>query len=636
MADLQPISIQQLVRASANAIALDAFVNEDASTMVFRPAADPIETLDYWRDYMSNLVSGKDGESIVFDDLTQAQKDEIRGADGLDGSYTLKGYETEAEMIADAANLPANVSVNVTNDTDTTKNGMYVYDGTTFTKSPYDPLTQAKSYTDTAKQSAIDIAGLDATTKANAAKAQAVGEANTYTNQEVTAVYEDYQGIHSTSDTKYIPLLSDSKNNILIGYDTALDKAVLTGVDLYPDSKNNYVYFTEQPLALEVNHIIGYGQSLSLGATATTIISTSQPYLNTTFNTGPRQDAIATSVIPLVEQYNNPSAGGGTTEGETHCSGAANYASLAMLKENGINPASHVIFASTAGRGGANIDQLKKGSSQYAVLLDHVTKAKNLNSGKTYHVPVLTWAQGENNTTTAYATYKAALQQLQVDVSNDIKVITGQIEPVRFITYQMSYYASNATSQVDKVQLDLVRENENFMLATPTYHLPFSGDGVHLTNVGYKWMGAYFGRAYKQYMTEGRKSDFINPKLAYIVGNKIFIKFDVPKKPLVLDVNTLAPATDFGFKLLDGVNQVAISSIIADGDTVTIQLVSTPTKDLKVRYAKDYRGAGLIVNGASGNLRDSTTDSVDILGIKRPLYHVCPHFELTAYLDKGI
>ncbi|EXC10564.1 cellulosome enzyme domain protein, partial [Acinetobacter baumannii 724909] len=56
-----------------------------------------------------------------------------------------------------------------------------------------------------------------------------------------------------------------------------------------------------------------------------------------------------------------------------------------------------------------------------------------------------------------------------------------------------------------------------------------------------------------------------------------------------------------------------------------------------VRYALDYLGAGLSIDGgASGNLRDSTTDSIEIAGVERPLYHVCPHFELTAFTDKGI
>lgn len=435
----------------------------------------------------------------------------------------------------------------------------------------------------------------------------------------------------------------DQNGNVLWGVDKTTGKFFAAGLDSVRTSAQTkaYKYFEQRPLALEINHVLSYGQSLSMGATATTVLSTSQPYSNLTFNTGPRKDAEATSVIPLVEQFNNPSIDGYANRGETHCSGLANYASRAMMMENGVNPESHIIFASTAGHGGYTIDQLKKGAAWYSVLIDQVNKAKELNVGKTYHVPVVPWIQGENNAVsgglqTPYAEYKAKLVQLQIDVDADIKAITSQNDPVRFITYQMSY-AARTWPDIAKAQLDLVRENNNFMLATPMYHFPYAGDNVHLTNVGYKWMGAYFGRAYKQYMIEGRKPDYINPLSAHIEGSQILIKFDVPTLPLLIDTTTLASTTNAGFKVISGSSEIAIISVIASDDTVILQLASTPTSNVQVRYALDFLGVGLtITGGASGNLRDSTTDSVMIAGIEKPLYHVCPHFELTAFFDKGI
>ena len=71
-----------------------------------------------------------------------------RGDKGVDGSFTQKAYTTEALMIADKAEIPTNTSVMVTNDTAPSKNGLYAYNGTTFTKSGYDPLAQANTYTD--------------------------------------------------------------------------------------------------------------------------------------------------------------------------------------------------------------------------------------------------------------------------------------------------------------------------------------------------------------------------------------------------------------------------------------------------------------------------------------------------------
>lgn len=57
-----------------------------------------------------------------------------------------KAYTTLALAQADQANLPANTAIEVTNDG--ANNGTYQWDGATLTKSAYDPLTQAKKYTD--------------------------------------------------------------------------------------------------------------------------------------------------------------------------------------------------------------------------------------------------------------------------------------------------------------------------------------------------------------------------------------------------------------------------------------------------------------------------------------------------------
>lgn len=60
-----------------------------------------------------------------------------------------KAYLTLAAAQAAQASLPVNTLVEVTNDPTSSNNGTYQWNGTTLTKSVYDPLTQAKSYTDT-------------------------------------------------------------------------------------------------------------------------------------------------------------------------------------------------------------------------------------------------------------------------------------------------------------------------------------------------------------------------------------------------------------------------------------------------------------------------------------------------------
>ena len=58
------------------------------------------------------------------------------------------GYATLALATTASTGLPANTVVEVTNDPTIANNGLYLWNGTTLTKSDYDPLTQAKLYTD--------------------------------------------------------------------------------------------------------------------------------------------------------------------------------------------------------------------------------------------------------------------------------------------------------------------------------------------------------------------------------------------------------------------------------------------------------------------------------------------------------
>lgn len=95
-----------------------------------------------------NGKDGKDGERGLKGDTGATG---AKGADGRDGSYTQKAYITYDDMVLKASEIPANTSINVSNDPDSSKNGLYTYDGLTFTKSIYDPIVVAKKYTDDLK-----------------------------------------------------------------------------------------------------------------------------------------------------------------------------------------------------------------------------------------------------------------------------------------------------------------------------------------------------------------------------------------------------------------------------------------------------------------------------------------------------
>lgn len=88
------------------------------------------------------------------------------------GGLPATPFTTKALMIA--STLIDDKYAMVTDDTTAANNGLYQKKAGVWVKSSYDPLTQAKSYTDTSKTSAISTAATDATEKANAAKTEAI------------------------------------------------------------------------------------------------------------------------------------------------------------------------------------------------------------------------------------------------------------------------------------------------------------------------------------------------------------------------------------------------------------------------------------------------------------------------------
>lgn len=88
------------------------------------------------------------------------------------GGLPAKPFPTKAVMETEGASLADGQLAQVYNEG--VNNGLYVKTAGAWVKSSYDPLAQAKVYTDTAKSSAMSTAAADATSKANAAQAAAI------------------------------------------------------------------------------------------------------------------------------------------------------------------------------------------------------------------------------------------------------------------------------------------------------------------------------------------------------------------------------------------------------------------------------------------------------------------------------
>jgi|26BtaG_2_1085354.scaffolds.fasta_scaffold00376_11 sialidase-1 len=136
-------------------------ISEELSGQVYELTQSTNTKTTQLEQKINTDIAGVSSEITTLDEKVLLNKNQLEAKNvELQNQINANGggkfaYTAYAKMEAAAAlpaedplKLPANSSIDVTNDPDLTKNGTYAYDGTVFTKSPYDPLTLSKGYTD--------------------------------------------------------------------------------------------------------------------------------------------------------------------------------------------------------------------------------------------------------------------------------------------------------------------------------------------------------------------------------------------------------------------------------------------------------------------------------------------------------
>lgn len=373
----------------------------------------------------------------------------------------------------------------------------------------------------------------------------------------------------------------------------------------------------------EINHVLGTGQSLSLGAMGTPALTKEQPYDNLMFDTGLEAPGVPRALVPLVES--NTFLG---VPVETPSSSFANFVAA-------YTDGQHPILMSLHGVSGASYPMVGKGTAAYRRGLDQVSKAKEIADaqGKKYSVRAINAVHGESdgwkNWNVEYAT---ALVEWQSAFEYDIRQITGQQTEVPMFHSQYSAWTpmeAEPTNIIPGLQLEAhKRAPGKVVIVGPKYQLPYAQDGFHLSNEGYRWLGEYYAKAYVQQVLEGKRWEPVRPKALTRAGTTITITFFVPAPPLVLDTQLVTNPGDFGFEVVDDGGPVPIANVaVSSADTVTITLGREPNgNNGRVRYA--WTGVpgrmGGRLEGPRGNLRDSD-QTPSLFGNK--LFDWCLHFD---------
>lgn len=158
---------------------------------------------------LTSEIQLEEGRAIAAEASLQAQIN----ANGVGN----RSYLTYGDMNTDRNNIPANSKVTVTNDGPNNGNGDWQWNGVVFTRSDYDPLTQAKA---------------DATTKANAAEVNAKGYADTI-SKNTADYYQTENLVNPSQETAQGYYVNGAPNGNTI---------YISALDYYPVQPNQKIW----------------------------------------------------------------------------------------------------------------------------------------------------------------------------------------------------------------------------------------------------------------------------------------------------------------------------------------------------------------------------------------------------------
>ena len=436
--------------------------------------------------------------------------------------------------------------------------------------------------------------------------------------------------IHIGKDSLYIP----NEKIDSISFDTKKGDNTVKTILRY-DTVNVVVKdtsFTSLNLS-NVSFIPIFGQSLSVGAAATPVITTKNKYpAALMFNTGIRcsqkNESSFKSFVELHETEagkTNDSAG----VGETVASGCVEQLIELICRDYGINPYSsywdnHKFLFGSFGSGSKTIAMLtetpESGIGFYQGVVNAMKAAKRIcdEKGWTLNIPAWIWIQGETDQKmkTPKDDYKEALVNLARQFDADAKAVTGQENEVKCICYQTASqnivgttttptFASTAMD-IPTAQMELVRDNDMFVASAPVYILDHSEkEPIHLSATGEKMLGLYCGKALKSVLSQ-KKHTSLYPVKWKVIGNDLLVELSKNIRVDSINVNSVE---NLGFIILNNKNANIINEISIIGDVVHISCYQSPL-NCKMFYGfNGKKGKDGRKDGSRGNIVESSDSS---------------------------
>ncbi|KAB2692648.1 hypothetical protein F9K79_22405 [Ochrobactrum sp. Kaboul] len=399
-------------------------------------------------------------------------------------------------------------------------------------------------------------------------------------------------------------------------------------------------------------HLMGYGQSLSLGVLGIPALTTDSSADDIMFSSGIRRPIQGRPEDDFFKPLAETNTG---SRGETGVAAAVEMFRLTLAEMGRVSPSAldFEILGSSAGRAGASISGLLPGSKNYQGLLDDVKEGLYLadEEQRSYRYLATLWSNGETDQLkgTDRSAYISRLQTLAGSVRSHVSHVSkGSWQPP-LLAYQPSshrtYLARRKpiTPETPEIALairEAAHSSDGIYCIMPLYWGDFV-DGIHATNYTYQQIGKYYGRALAR-LFYANENNLPLPALALDlekanwIDKRVFLKFSVPHPPIVFDTKWVKEASNMGFDLWKPNGELdrnAISNVsIVSANEVAVTFANEPSQGSRLSYAfgrPDDPMTGGRMDGPRGNLRDSDTGSYTVKdGGIRNLYNWSLIFEV--------
>ncbi|CAM9478920.1 MULTISPECIES: hypothetical protein [Klebsiella pneumoniae complex] len=360
----------------------------------------------------------------------------------------------------------------------------------------------------------------------------------------------------------------------------------------------------KKPLAkrlTDVNHIIGFGQSLMAGINSMPLQTVSAILNAYRFNGGVRaQDGSGTSaenhasLLPYIETTHDTGDGVGY---ETPVGGAitAIFDRLSAEAE-GYASGDIKILGSVPAQGSKTIAQLRQNPGPYMQrIIDDMTYGKDRANelGLTYspHAMIYMGNESDQSAGTTEEAYLDSFDKMIAAVNGFASDVTGNTESLPWFIYQFNSW-KNRTPNTDYptiplALLKLARTRDDVRLVQPMYMYDYY-DTAHLLGFDSYICGYRFGLAIEQEMLSGKKFEPLWSQDISLQGGIANIWYE-PVGKLVLDTSIVTDPGDYG-----------VSAIDPDGNALTLTEVSVHLDRLRVRASGGIPAGSKIRLGFTG------------------------------------